>query len=165
MKHLDERREARKIKRMKKALWITVFLSVICVSATAQENLLQIKCRLATDQYSNLRLHEEQARLDNFFFIINRDRAQGLVIINYKRSDSGSLTIKRLSRIINHANFRHFDLHRLTFMLIDDTDSQTMLRALNPSDKIEDFVYGTGKPRVIKGEQIKQNLNRLFPGK
>ena len=69
------------------------------------------------DQYENLPIKDELARLDIFLVeLINSPEFQGYVVMSYKEDNSLKKTKSRVRKLIKHLNYRGFPPERITFL-------------------------------------------------
>lgn len=118
------------------------------------------------DRFGKLKeLNEYLARIDGLFISLNENLlSEGLIIISFEKKDGRSYKLSHLKKMIKFINFRKYDLTRITFAISEgDFEELTIFWIVPPGAEypIDKDLENT----IIKGEELEQKINELFPKK
>lgn len=102
------------------------------------------------------------SRLDSYFIrVSNSPGYEGLITVEFNKSDSLKHKILHLQRIYRHAAFRKLGLTRITFAIVEwNAAERTMLWTMHPQAKLP---KDARHYRIFRAEDYKNRLNCIFP--
>ncbi|CAN5525184.1 hypothetical protein BH10ACI1_BH10ACI1_23380 [soil metagenome] len=108
--------------------------------------------------------NEYLACIDVLFIELNNNSSyEGLIIIRFVKSDSRNYKILYLKKIRRLINFRKYDITRLTFAISErDSEEYTTFLVGQSFAKLQEDYLKDGY-KIIKGEELEQRINELFP--
>ena len=117
------------------------------------------------DSFGKLRTSKEYlARIDSLFIELdNNSSYEGLIVIRFGKSNSRNYKISYFKNILRAINFRKYDITRLTFAISEDNSEEhtTFWIGSSINEFIEDYLKDDFK--IIKGKELEQKINELFP--
>lgn len=117
------------------------------------------------DSFGKLPKIELDGRLDNFFVAIMSDAAaEGLIVLEFDKTESRVKKIKRLNEILKHVNRRRFK-SRLKFLISETDEEYTRFYVVPPGAKLTQVISESDLQNIIKGEELEQKIKELFPRK
>lgn len=118
------------------------------------------------DMFGKLPENTVYARIDNYLVaLINDWTAQGVITLEFDKTETRAKKIKRLNRILAHINRRKFDKSRLKFLISETAEEYTKLYIIPQDKKISDVLSESENYQIIKGEEIEREIKKIFPKK
>ena len=116
------------------------------------------------DSFGKLSLNDRKGRFDNFFAALsNNGDAKGVVIFELDKNESKAKKRKRLEEISKRFNFRKIDKFRFKFIVYEGDEEFTTFRLIPKTKNWDDLLYEDRDYKLIKGEELQQKINELFP--
>lgn len=118
------------------------------------------------DMFGKLPKNDVYGRLDNYFVaLINDPTAEGVIILEFAKTETRAKKIKRLKEVLAHVNYRKLPKSRLEFLISEADEEYTRLFIVPQGKKISDVRDDTESYDLLKGEEIEQKIKELFPPK
>ena len=118
------------------------------------------------DLFGKLPTRAVEARLDNYFVALRNDPAsEGLIALEFDKTESRAKKIKRLNIILAHVSLRGLDKSRLKFLLSEADEELTKLYIVPQGANLTRVFSESEVQSIIKGEEIERKMKELFPKK
>lgn len=118
------------------------------------------------DKFGELPKNDLYARLESFFAAIkNNPAAQGLIALEFDKTETRAEKIKRLNEILDYVKRSKFDKSQLKFLISETDGKNTTLYIVPQGAKLAQAVSESVLPNIIKGEEIERKIKELFPKK
>jgi hypothetical protein len=118
------------------------------------------------DTFGKLPIRDLQASLDNYLVALRNDStAEGIIALEFDKTETRAKKIKRLNEILAHINFRKFDKSRLKFSISETNEERTRLYVVPQGAAVTRAIPESAVPNIIKGEEIERKMKELFQKK
>jgi hypothetical protein len=152
---------------MSRIIFITILIFAFSPAAFAQqEELPEIRCGIAFDNFGKLPKEDLYGRLDNFIVALrNNPDAEGFFFLELDKNQTKAKKLQTLNRIFKHLNYRKFDLTRISFLVSEHKEDWTILQIVPAGAQITQIISESDAENIIKGEEFEQKIKTLFPKK